>query len=510
MFDVHRGAFFPHGKQSQMVATLLAHQRAVHELAKRGALPDCVLLWWGMGSGKTLGGLLCAAGARRVLVLCDKSLLGQWAAAVAGFHETWRTPGQVVDVKHYQTLTTERVQPARYDVCIVDESHRFRNAFVPGGPKEYATWIRAILKCKRLVYLTGTPVVSDVPVEAAALRQMLRVPAGASGFGARQIFHYDPHADAKKQRHFATVRAETVRVPATLAQCLVYFANRAGKFALDVGGVRYEIQRPVRNTYNSALITAANCPFPSDLAQCPKLVAIVETMAKLATAEGSRQLVYSSRLDTGIKALRELWVRRQGGSDKHVHTIDGSQDAERRHKTINAFNRGKHAQVLFISDAAGRGVDLKGVTAVHLLEPGDRLQEERQVINRAVRYKSHKDKDAVVRVFLYCLTFAAPMAPGPLGRAADALGMFEGERGKANFDKKLADALRALAKKETGGTIDERIVATRARIDDEVQRYLAGLKASLDGGRRPAATTTTLEAVADAAAAGRKLKDAAN
>lgn len=78
-------------------------------------------------------------------------------------------------------------------------------------------------------------------------------------------------------------------------------------------------------------------------------------------------------------------------TSNNVFTINGSHTSEERFATIRSFNRGcKTAvpRILFISDAAAHGVDLQEVEAVHLLEPGHRLQEERQVINRAVRFRS--------------------------------------------------------------------------------------------------------------------------
>ena len=184
----------------RMPPSLLPHQRQVYALAKEGSLPDTVLLWWAMGSGKTLGGLLCTAGlpsSAKVLVLCDKSLLGQWGRAVSSFAAGEHASTKHIDVKHYQTLTTDHLQPGKYDACIVDESHRFRNAFRGDaassssrdrGPTELPSWIGAILRCKRLVYLTGTPVVSDAEVETHALHRMLR--ASPSNPIDGRVFHY--------------------------------------------------------------------------------------------------------------------------------------------------------------------------------------------------------------------------------------------------------------------------------------------------------------------------------
>ena len=495
-----------------MAPSLLPHQRLVYTLAKQGALPDAVLLWWSMGSGKTLGGLLCTAGmppSSKVLVLCDKSLVGQWQGAVDRFVASEYAGPKAIVVKHYQTLTTEHLQPGRYDACLVDESHRFRNAFGKGeasagrGPTELPAWIAAILRCKRLVYLTGTPIVSDADVERKALERMLRVSPSAPLDG--RVFFYSPQEDAKTQRHFASTQMDVVKCPMSYAQALKYFANKQSAFELTLGKETYAVHRPVKNTYNSALVTMSNNPFPEAPAESPKLVEMVRRL-DAGFRQGEKQLVYSQRLETGIQALRDHWLATHPETKKAVFFIDGSQAAELRTQAVARFNRGgkeRVPRILFISDAASQGVDLKEVDAVHLLEPGDRLQEERQVINRAIRFKAHKSKEAQVRVHLYCTTFDPKRAAlGPLQATADALGMFDGRSG-GGFVGELKRALdRRMATEKL--SVDERTLLSREAIDRKVQAALAALKGYAYRARAPS-TATPRPSVAMPAA----LRDAA-
>ena len=497
----------PIGKRS-MAPSLLPHQRLVYTLAKQGSLADAVLLWWSMGSGKTLGGLLCTAGmppSSKVLVLCDKSLVGQWQSAVDRFVHTEYCGSKNITVKHYQTLTTEHLQPGRYDACLVDESHRFRNAFGKGegsgggttgrGPTELPMWIAAILKCKRLVYLTGTPIVSDADVERRALERMLRVSA-QNPLGGR-VFFYSPQDDAKTQRHFASTHTEVVKCPTSYAQVLKYFANKQSAFELTLGKETYAVHRPVKNTYNSALVTMSNNPFPSSPAESPKLVEMVRRLDQ-GFRNNEKQLVYSQRLETGIQALRDHWLATHPETKKYVYFIDGSQPAELRTQAVTKFNRGGKEpvpRILFISDAAAQGVDLKEVDAVHLLEPGDRLQEERQVINRAIRFKAHKNKEAQVKVHLYCTTFDPKRAPvGPLQATADDLGMFE-KRSGSGF---LTELKRALDKRmaQEKLTIDEKTLINRETIDCKVQAALEALKAHAYRASAPPAASAKKRVVA--------------
>ena len=459
--------------------TLLAHQKVIHTLAKSGKLPAVVLMWWAMGAGKTIGGLLCTACLNkdsRVLVLCEKSLLGQWKHVVNSFLKSaFCSDCKSVTVKHYQTLTTEDVRPKKFDMCIVDESHIFRNAFKDENrPAELSRWIQYIMQCERIVYLTGTPIVSDAAVEMKAIDKMMR--ASIVPLEGR-IFYYSPMDDERLRKNFAETVMKTIECPMTYAQYFKYASDKKGTFELTVGGETYAIQRPIRNTYNTALIAASNNPFPITPQLSPKFMAMI-SMIKNGYDAHKRQLVYSQRLDTGINALLELWEDMYPATSNNIFTINGSHTSDQRFATIRSFNRGcKIAvpRILFISDAAAHGVDLQEVEVVHLLEPGHRLQEERQVINRAVRFKSHKSKDTVVNVYLYC-TVMKPggAADGPLRESVRNMGMFDVELSDT-FLKSVRQSLDEHMRDE-GMTIDQKLVVTRDEIDKEVQMALIRLR----------------------------------
>lgn len=458
---------------------LLAHQKILYTLAKSGKLPAIVLLWWAMGAGKTIGGLLCTVcmgSSDRVLVLCEKSLLGQWNNVVNSFLKSaFCGDCRSVTVRHYQALTTDDVRPKSFDMCIVDESHIFRNAFKDENrPAELSRWIGYIMQCERIVYLTGTPIVSDAAVEMKGIEQMMR--ASTVPLDGR-IFYYSPMDDERLSKNFAKTVMKRIECPMTYAQYFKYAADKKSIFELTVGEETYAIQRPGRNTYNTALIAASNNPFPITPQLSPKLMAMISMLKKGYDAH-KRQLVYSQRLDTGINALLELWVDMYPATERNVFTISGSHTSEQRFATIRGFNRGCKTpipRILFISDAAAHGVDLQEVEVVHLLEPGHRLQEERQVINRAVRFKSHKSKDTIVYVYLYCSVMTPGRAEsGPLTESVRSIGMFDVEIS----DAFLTDVRHALDKhmRNEGMTIDEKLLVTRDQIDKDVQLALVRLK----------------------------------
>ena len=459
--------------------TPLAHQRQVYDLARNGNLPGTVLLWWAMGSGKTLGSLLCTAAVTKhccVLVLCEKSIVGQWQQAIESFVKSQQCTCKNIAVKHYQTLTTEDVRPQTFDMCIVDECHIFRNAFSneAKAPTELPYWISQIGMCPRLVYLTGTPIVSDPEREMNALHRMMRV--SKDNPLKDRIFYYAPMEHAAQARNYAETRQEVVRCPMTYAQYILYAANKRSRFELEVAGDTYEVMRPVRNTYNTALISASNNPFPHTPHHSPKFMAMVARM-KTSYDGGLCQMVYSQRLDSGIHALRSLYSELHPECKGNTYFIDGKMSCSDRFDTVRRFNRGSHvSRILFISDAASQGIDLRSVDVVHLLEPGCRIQEERQVINRAVRFRSHKIRGTVVQIFLYCAVFEPRAEDGPLADAVRSLGMFP-----EDMDEEFMDEIRgalSLHMQCEKQSVDEKIMASRLVIEESVQRALANLRKS--------------------------------
>lgn len=454
---------------------LLPHQKQVHNLAKEGKLQDTVLLWWAMGSGKTLGSLLCTTAipvSAAALVLCAKTITGQWESAIDRFVRSDHCVCKNITVKHYNTLTTEDVCPADFQMCIVDESHLFRNTFSTSerAPKDLSYWIERILECPRIVYLTGTPIVSD-PRELDTLHRMMRVSPKNPLDG--RVFHYVPARDSKR---YASTVMEVVECPMTYAQYMIYAANKRSEFELDVAGTKYTVVRPVRNTYNTALISTSNNPFPGMPEHSPKFMAMIK---QLATGYdiGKKQVVYSHRLDSGIHAVRSMYISMYPGSKQNMYFIDGQMSALDRFNSVKRFNRGDHiARILFISDAASQGVDLRNVGALHILEPSIHLQDERQIINRAVRFRAHREKGATVQVYLYCSVFKEDAMDGPLMYSIQKMSMFDRDLDD-RFIGEIRDAL-ALRMKGEDCTIDEKIMRNRLVDEEGVQRALAEVKKS--------------------------------
>ena len=171
--------------------------------------------------------------------------------------------------------------------------------------------------------------------------------------------------------------------------------------------------------------------------------------------------------------------RGQTAHPKRIFRIDGSMSISDRASQMEKFNRAIQASVLFITDAGAQGVNCKRVNAVHIMEPSDSLQNERQTINRAVRYKAHAcRRDPVVFVQRYVSTFpvTASVAP-PWKQVLFQSGMFA--RTEMNgITRRVQYALKDLIRtEESYETIDQKTLRVRERRDHDVQSSMRRIHA---------------------------------
>jgi SNF2 family DNA or RNA helicase len=70
--------------------------------------------------------------------------------------------------------------------------------------------------------------------------------------------------------------------------------------------------------------------------------------------------------------------------------VNGKLTPRQRKIAVNSYNNDKDpVRVLFVSSAGAEGLDLKKTQSVIILEPHWNNERIKQVIGRAVRYKSH-------------------------------------------------------------------------------------------------------------------------
>jgi hypothetical protein len=157
------------------------HQIEAALFAFRSPVSKGVLLADEVGLGKTIeaGLVLCqfwAERRRRILVICPASIRKQWALELA---EKFNLPTVILDVKeyrdrqargvpnpfeadgivitstHFASARATDVRPVQWDLVVVDEAHKLRNAYRPSN--RMGQNIRWALEDRRKVLLTATP-----------------------------------------------------------------------------------------------------------------------------------------------------------------------------------------------------------------------------------------------------------------------------------------------------------------------------------------------------------------
>jgi SNF2 family DNA or RNA helicase len=114
-------------------------------------------------------------------------------------------------------------------------------------------------------------------------------------------------------------------------------------------------------------------------------------------------LVYSNYLEFGIYP-----IAKQLELNNITHKIiSGSVTESKLDKIINDYNEGK-IQVLLVTTAGSESLDLKKTRQVHIMEPHWNDAKIRQVIGRAIRYKSHEHlpiEEKLVNVYRWISIF---------------------------------------------------------------------------------------------------------
>jgi SNF2 family DNA or RNA helicase len=127
----------------------------------------------------------------------------------------------------------------------------------------------------------------------------------------------------------------------------------------------------------------------------PKVVWIMDLVND--SKKTDKFVIFSHFLEAGLKLLMKRLTEQK---IKFLH-IDGSMSQKKRQEAVKEYNEGK-IKVLLISKAGGEGLDLKNTRYVIIMEPAWNESTHKQVIGRAVRYKSHfslPEKDRKVDIY---------------------------------------------------------------------------------------------------------------
>ena len=417
------------GKQAELLPEiqLQEHQQRIADRVS-GDNPR-LLVYHGLGSGKSLSALAAAEAARQVQggnygVVVPASLKGNFEKEIKKF-----TRGSDPEVMSYTGLGMGKQFQDPPETLIMDEAARLRN---PNSAMTQAA-MRQAREAQRLLLLTGTPI-TNAPTDLAPLVAMLdgknidpkafgeryvgykKVSPGFFGWlrgvkpGMRPYIKNEKELrrllDGKvdyqpsKTPEGVNVNEEIVRVPMSKEQQKIQRAIRTKippgflwKLDREFPLSKDELRR--LNGFLTGLrqVGLSTQPFRADkdplkaFEQSAKLQKAFENLKSTLDSDPRKKaIIYSNFVDAGL-APYAAGLERAGVPSAFFH---GGVSPKARQAAVDAYNQGK-LRALLIGPAGAEGISTKGTSLIQLLDPHWNEARTQQARGRGLRFDSHRD-----------------------------------------------------------------------------------------------------------------------
>jgi len=373
-----------------------------------------VLVYHGLGSGKTLTSLAATQGTNTDVIV--PAALRQNYLKETKLHTKNHRPNVMSYEKALKT-------PLKGKALVIDEAHSLGQV----DSKRSQHMVDQAKRYDSRMLLTGTPI-RNRPAELGPLLSMVRgdqqIPVQPDKFdekfvqevktnpglwariahGAKsgvtyrmknqKLFHdlvdgyVDFHQPSKE--NYPSMSHEVVEAPMNHEQLQYY------RFVLGKAGpaLRWKIRHGLPpskteakqlNSFLSGARQVSNSPQAFGGGHGTKIpMAFERATEKMEKDKNFKALVYSNYLDAGVRPYADMLEQR--GIPYGV--FDGSLSDTKRKELVDAYNTGK-IKFLLISGAGSQGLDLKGTKLVQLLEPHWNNPRLEQAVGRAARFKSH-------------------------------------------------------------------------------------------------------------------------
>jgi superfamily II DNA or RNA helicase len=416
-------------KQAELVpeVQLQPHQERVREKFE-GDNPR-MLLYHGLGSGKSLSAIAAAEAARANTgedygIVVPASLKGNFQKELEKF-----TQGSSPEVMSYTGLGLGKKFKTPPGTIIMDEAHRIRN---PAGAAAHAAR-DAAYNANRLLLLTGSPITNS-PADLANLVSLLkRQPISPQDFekkfiGSKKvypgIFNYlrgitpghqaviknegelrnmlRGHVDYQpsKTPEGVNVNEETVTAPLTSAQKKIQKALRTKippgfLWKLDT---EFPLGKEELSKLNSFLTglrqnSISTAPFRRDgdplkaFEQSGKLQLAMKKLREVVDSDARKKaIIYSNHIGAGL----EPYAAALAANNIPYGMFHGGIPTKQRQQSLKDYNEGK-LRALLIGPAGAEGLSTKGTNLIQILDPHWHESRTQQARGRGLRFDSHDD-----------------------------------------------------------------------------------------------------------------------
>lgn len=395
-----------------------------------------LIVFHSTGSGKTITSLVATTQFPKIktIIICQK-------ASKKAFNDEIERLG--LDKLNYRMYTYQKIKKIMFgdiDIfkdhfVIVDEAHHLRS------PTKDNMFLLSLLKYSfRLLLLTATPIINylnDLSPLVNVVRRRDVLPEERELFNH---FYFDEteleikNEDMLKDKLKDTVSyykmVDDINYPKfeVLEKRVFMSKPQFERYVRYIKNIIYDIDAPhipidilgfdydtlnfrKRNSFLSATRQLSNIYLSSKHKSMegitkekysPKIIKIVDEIQK----HSYPGIVYSNFLENGIYTVARLLDQR----NISFKMIKGSTSDARINSFVNEYNQNKF-NILLLSSAGSESLDLKNTRQIHIVEPHWNEAKIRQVMGRAIRYKSHNDlpvKERDVKIFRWISIFPEP------------------------------------------------------------------------------------------------------
>lgn len=400
---------------------------------------DAVLVYHGLGSGKTLTALMSG------------ELLGQPVTVVApaalmhNFEKERKKHKLSVPL---ETTTYNKPAKKADGILVFDEAHRM------GRLESKRSRLAEEIPAKKKIFLTGTPLRNDPSELIPILRGMgVDIPRDKRSFYdkfvetkkvnapilARLLYGAKPGIEYRAKNlgrlsemlngkvdfympgkeNYPDVHTQIIKVPMGPKQMEAYKMVLKGSpslaYKIKHGIPPSKAESAKLNAFLSGARQVSNTPrgfMAKEITSAdePKLEHITKEILKHMDGDKNyKGVTYSAYIQSGLEPLAEYLDAK--GIPYAFFT--GKQTPKEKKRIIEEFNKGNIKQLL-LSGAGAEGLDLKGVKLLQIMEPHWNSATLDQVQGRAIRYKSHahlpkEEQKVIIQKFI-----AEPRATGIL------------------------------------------------------------------------------------------------
>lgn len=413
-----------------------------------------MLVYHGLGSGKSLSALAAAEKARGLHggnygIVVPASLKGNFEKEVKKF-----THGSNPEVMSYTGLGKGKQFQDQPETLIMDEAARLRN---PDSAMTQAA-MRQAREAQRVMLLTGTPI-TNAPSDLAPIVSILdgknidpksfgeryvgykKVSPGWLGWlrgvkpgerpyvkneqELRKLLAGKVDYQPSKTPEGVNINEEVVRVPLSSEQQKIQHAIRTKVppgflWKLDR---EFPLSRDELGRLNSFLtgmrqVGLSTQPFRADkdplkaFGQSSKLQKAMENLkGTLDSDPRKKAIIYSNFVDSGLgpyaAALDQAKI-----PNAFFH---GGVSPKARQAAVDAYNAGK-IRALLIGPAGAEGISTKGTSLIQLLDPHWNEARSQQAKGRGLRFDSHRDLPEELKNVAVQRYIASSEEPGFVGK----------------------------------------------------------------------------------------------